>query len=115
MFNNHRHALYSLIWIFSVIELALTAYRIHLTRKSGYTEHIIAELLSTSIFTLLWIPFASLLINRSSSNSGNNSTIHHHGETIGNAIIWTMWLIGAAIATVVSMFFTLFLFNDFCS
>ena len=103
MFGNHRHALYSLIWIFSVIELGLTAYRIHKTRQAGYHEPIVAELLSVSIFTLLWIPIASLLIRRATSatgNAGQTSTMHHHGETIGNAIIWLMWLVGAAIATV---------------
>ncbi|KLO17786.1 hypothetical protein SCHPADRAFT_900338 [Schizopora paradoxa] len=47
-------------WLFSLILLGLTGYRIHHTKglPNGFDfyDPVIAELLVTAIFTLLWVP-----------------------------------------------------------
>lgn len=102
----HRWAIYSLLWCAAVVELALTAFRIHHTRSLfGTHDAIVAELLVTSILTILWVP-VTLLFHRSAGGVGGTGTgagtalSPRHGETGGNLILWIMWLVGAAIATV---------------
>ncbi|KAK7045196.1 hypothetical protein R3P38DRAFT_2882989 [Favolaschia claudopus] len=119
MFHNysyvpHRRALYLLIWALSVAELGLTATRIHFTRKNFSThESIVAELLVTSILTILWVPL-TLIFHRSAPGldtrntaPGTANTPHSrfpgrfgglHHESSGNIVLWIMWLVGAAIA-----------------
>lgn len=111
----HRWAIYSLLWAASVIELALTAFRIrHTNSVNGTFDPIVVELLVTSILTILWVP-VTLLFHRSmdggavGTGAGRVSS-PRHGETGGNLILWIMWLVGAAIVTV-SPFFVNYDFN----
>jgi len=101
----HRWAIYSLLWIVSVAELVVTAFRIHHTRAlTGTHEAIVAELLVTAILTIIWVPL-TLLFHRSAnaadtSGRGTGSSLSpRHGETGGNLLLWIMWLVGAAFAT----------------
>ncbi|KAJ7244397.1 hypothetical protein B0H12DRAFT_1022493 [Mycena haematopus] len=116
MFNRysyvpHRRLFYGLIWALAVAELGLTAAHIQFTRSHfGTHEAIVAELLVTSILTILWVPVTLLFHRRApavnnnvnargSSRVGGNSRfggLHH--ETSGNLVLWIMWLVGAAIA-----------------
>lgn len=96
----HRWALYSLLWAASVVELALTAFRIrHTNSLFGTHDPIVAELLVTSILTILWVP-VTLLFHRSAGAGTGTALSPRHGETGGNLVLWIMWLVGAAIATV---------------
>jgi hypothetical protein len=138
-YTGRRLLLYSLLWIVSVVELSLTAYRIHHTKKAfrvgfygtnsfpslGFrplsgpcsathrshfifflTDPIVVELLVTSILTILWIPatIAMLVGSRAAvGGTGSASSARHPffpHELGGNFILWVMWLVGAAIATV---------------
>lgn len=107
----HRWAIYSLLWCAAVVELALTAFRIHHTRSLfGFHEAIVAELLVVSILTILWIP-VTLLFHRSAGGSGTgagSALSPRHGETGGNLILWIMWLVGAAIVTVCHLSYSSF-------
>lgn len=100
----HRWALYSLLWLAAVAELALTAIRLRHTHSFFHThEAIVAELLVASILTILWVPM-TLLFHRSAGsgadNGGGTALSPRHGETGGNLVLWILWLVGAAIVTV---------------
>ncbi|KAJ7642186.1 hypothetical protein FB45DRAFT_739239 [Roridomyces roridus] len=88
----HRRYIYALAWCVAAIELGLTADRIHETR---FHYPIIAELLTTSILTIIWVPLAIVFHRRSSSSRFGGL----HFESIGTFVLWTMWLVGGAIAT----------------
>ncbi|THH05654.1 hypothetical protein EW145_g4638 [Phellinidium pouzarii] len=97
----------SLKWLTALAELGVTAFRIHHTNSvAGFYDAIIAELLVTSLLTLLWVPF-TLLFHRSAgtvgsgagSSSGRSRVSPLHAETGGNSILWLMWLVGGSIAT----------------
>ncbi|KAJ7600690.1 hypothetical protein C8J56DRAFT_14892 [Mycena floridula] len=97
-----RFFLYSLLWLVSVALLGVTAFRIHFTRQHffpspGY-ERIVAELLVTSILTILWTPFAFFMLFRDRFTDTFGSPRVHH-EHIGLSILWLMWLVGAVITT----------------
>jgi len=103
-FSSHtlaRLTIYSIIWVFSVILLGLTAYRVHVTEsrrfRAGY-EPIIVELLVTSILTMLWTPFALfMLFHDRFEDTFRSPRIHH--EYVGLSILWLMWLVGAVTTT----------------
>ncbi|KAL5525441.1 hypothetical protein ACEPAF_9311 [Sanghuangporus sanghuang] len=101
----HRRLLYALLWMIAVVELGLTAFRIHHTRSLfGFYDRVIAELLVVSILTILWAPLTLLLHRSALGSAGATGTQRRgfgflHGETSGNLILWIMWLVGAAIAT----------------
>lgn len=97
-----RWALYGLLWVFSVIELGLTGYRIHHTRSTtGHYDAIVAELLVASIFTILWVPVTLVLHRSATKSAGVGSSLNPlHGETGGNLFIWLFWFIGAIVVTV---------------
>ncbi|KAJ7641930.1 hypothetical protein FB45DRAFT_1054311 [Roridomyces roridus] len=97
----HRRLLYSLIWVIAVIELGLTASRIHYTRSNFNThDPIVAELLITSFLTLLWVPLTFFFHRRvpgADTSRDRFGGLHH--ESLGTLLLWLMWLVGAAIAT----------------
>ncbi|KAL5520179.1 hypothetical protein ACEPAG_9392 [Sanghuangporus baumii] len=95
----HRGALYGLLWTMAVIELGLTAYRIHYTNNTFDTyDPIIVELLVTSILTITWIPVI-LLTLRGILGPSRKRLGFLHRESSRNLILWIMWLVGGAIAT----------------
>ncbi|KAF7377961.1 hypothetical protein MSAN_00220000 [Mycena sanguinolenta] len=101
----HRRLFYGLIWALAVVELGLTATHIQFTRSHfGTHEAIVAELLVTSILTLLWVPVTLIFHRRAPDLDGNLNTRGHgrfgglHHESSGNIVLWIMWLVGAAIA-----------------
>ncbi|KAF8218048.1 hypothetical protein K438DRAFT_1747286 [Mycena galopus ATCC 62051] len=110
MFNRysyvpHRRIFYTLIWALAAAALGLTAARIHFTRSNFRThEAIVAEILVTSILTLLWVPVTLIFHRRAPDDlnargglgGGRFGGLHH--ESSGNIVLWLMWLVGAAIA-----------------
>jgi len=112
-----RPFLYAFLWIVSVVLLGLTAYRIHSTKRVGFYDPIIAELLVVSILTILWTPFAIFTLVRGSYGAHHAGTTNaaaagtttttttntrrpgYLPETIGLAILWVMWLVGAVVTT----------------
>ncbi|KAJ6480125.1 hypothetical protein C8R45DRAFT_348334 [Mycena sanguinolenta] len=101
----HRRFFYGLIWALAVVELGLTAAHIHFTRSRFRThEAIVAELLATSILTLLWVPVTLVFhrrapdLNHNLNTRGNGRFGGLHHESSGNIVLWIMWLVGAAIA-----------------
>ncbi|KAF8906660.1 hypothetical protein CPB85DRAFT_1312995 [Mucidula mucida] len=108
-FSPGRLATYILLWIVSVILLALTAYRIHFTQtitgRSHFYESIVVELLVSSILCILWVPIIAFLIasepdqHRDGTKKGRLSRILRI-EAIVLFILWVMWLVGAAYTTV---------------
>ncbi|KAL5479113.1 hypothetical protein ACEPAI_2401 [Sanghuangporus weigelae] len=95
----HRRALYALLWMIAVVELGLTAYRIHHTRSLfGFYDPIIVELLVTSILTITLIPVI-LLTLRGILRPSRKRLGFLHSESVRNLILWIMWLVGGAIAT----------------
>lgn len=94
-----RLAIYALLWVVSVILLGLTAYRVNVTETQFESyELIIVELLVTCILTILWAPFAFLMLTKDRFNDTFGSPRVHH-EMIGVAILWLFWLVGAADTT----------------
>ena len=87
-----------------MILLGLTGYRIHHTISvASFHDPIVAELLSASVITLVWIPAALFFLSRSASASNDIATDGLAGlvpEFAGWAALWILWLVGAAIATV---------------
>ncbi|KAI5118796.1 hypothetical protein M0805_005024 [Coniferiporia weirii] len=114
-----RAFFYALLWLTALSELGDTGYRLHHTNTSaGFYDPIVVELLVTSVLTLIWIPCTFLThssagtIGRGAGRSGRGARAGagngagtgsphgpRHAETAGNLILWTMWLVGAAIAT----------------
>ncbi|KAJ8085591.1 hypothetical protein PM082_004409 [Marasmius tenuissimus] len=107
-FNNTalRVALYFALSLFSIVLLGLTAARIHYTRNLpegdplnggiNFYDPIVAELLASSILTMLWSWFVIFTIHKRRER-GFITTFR--GELIGSFILWVMLLVGAAIAT----------------
>jgi len=99
MYAVARPFLLALLWLVALIELALTAARIHHTEHlAGFHEPIVAALLATSLITMLWVPYALLTNlgrNRFANKSARSGLLHE-----GSGIIpWIMWLVCTAIFT----------------
>jgi len=103
-----RIALYFALAVFSIVLLGLTAARIHYTTHlplgdplnngSDFYDPIVAELLATSILTILWSFF---IIHSIHKRHENRFVSTFRGELIGLFILWVMSLVGAAIATTI--------------
>lgn len=76
-------------------------------------DPIVAELLVTAALTIFWIPVAAAVNARKSKDivPGTSYTLLNV-EGVGNFILWVMWLVGAAIATVSG--FDLYLISHIC-
>jgi len=106
-----RAPVYILLWITSLIVLALTGYRVHHTKifhpfhgGHGFYDKIIVELLVTSALTLLWVPIGFHFLSRHRGTVANDAATSSRrptlsGETSFLTVLWVMWLVGAAIAT----------------
>ncbi|GJE96156.1 hypothetical protein PsYK624_123490 [Phanerochaete sordida] len=104
--NGIRVFLYIALWLFAVVTLGLSAARIHYTLHipagdplnggQNFYDPIVAELIATSVITILWVPWVVSTITRT-YDYGIVSTFL--SETIGLFILFVMWLVGAAIAT----------------
>ncbi|KIY65137.1 hypothetical protein CYLTODRAFT_492565 [Cylindrobasidium torrendii FP15055 ss-10] len=105
-YNTPRLLTYALLWLFAVILLGLTAWRIHYTFR---TENIIAEILATSVLTIVWVPIAVMFLLSGRSTRANNpdtvtvrsSRLHPRlpHEAAGWFVLWLMYLVGAAYMT----------------
>ncbi|ETW79581.1 hypothetical protein HETIRDRAFT_435012 [Heterobasidion irregulare TC 32-1] len=101
-----RIFLYCALWVFSVVLLGLTAARIHYTTHlaprdplnhgRSFYDPIVAELLVTTILTILWAPHIALSIAKGRQEGILNTFA---GELLGNAILFLLWIVGAAIST----------------
>ncbi|KAJ8073877.1 hypothetical protein PM082_012155 [Marasmius tenuissimus] len=101
-----RVVLYFFVSLFSIVLLGLSAARIHYTThlENGdplnnglnFYDPIVAELLATSILTMLWSWFVIFAIQRRRENRFIST---FRGELIGSFILWIMLLVGAAVAT----------------
>jgi hypothetical protein len=113
-------------WVFSVVLLGLTSARIHYTENLSpddplnggvhFYDPIIAELLVTSILVILWSMFASVFCLQVFLNvARTNPILSVHAiymrcdrlvihtfavEAIALSMLFVMWLVGTAIATV---------------
>ncbi|KAH7926997.1 hypothetical protein BV22DRAFT_1103934 [Leucogyrophana mollusca] len=106
MIHTVRIILYCFLFVFSFILLALCAARLHYTTHLSpfdplnggvrFYDHIVVELLVTSILTLFWSPFIARTIHGRHEHRFVNTFI---AELIGLAILFLLWLVGAAIAT----------------
>ncbi|VDB94172.1 unnamed protein product [Peniophora sp. CBMAI 1063] len=105
-FSGLRIFLYGTLWVFAVVELALTAVRLHytLTFAPGdplnggrhFYDPVNVELLVTSCLAILWAPHAIHAISRRRDRGFVTSFTF---ENIALFILWVMMLVGAAYAT----------------
>ncbi|EPQ55516.1 hypothetical protein GLOTRDRAFT_138422 [Gloeophyllum trabeum ATCC 11539] len=101
-----RVLLYSWLWLVSAVLLGLTAWRLYYTTHIplgdplhdgvDFYDPIVAELLATSILTLLW---SAYIIHVISGVYERRLISRFRGELIGLLILFVLWLVGAAIAT----------------
>ncbi|KAL5512159.1 hypothetical protein ACEPAG_3444 [Sanghuangporus baumii] len=101
-----RAILYVILWIFSVVLLGLTAARIHYTTHleppdplndgQSFYDPIVAELLVCSILAIIWSPLVIHMIHGRREYKFLSLVWH---ELLGLAILWLLWLVGAAVAT----------------
>ncbi|KAI0665547.1 hypothetical protein C8Q78DRAFT_986234 [Trametes maxima] len=104
--NGARVGLYVIIWLFSAVLLGLTATRLHYTiflppgdplnNGRSFYDPIVAELLVTSVLTLFWSSYIIHVIHRS-YDYGRFSSFAF--ELIGLLILFTLFLVGAAISS----------------
>ncbi|KAL7278403.1 hypothetical protein ACG7TL_007398 [Trametes sanguinea] len=104
--NGARVGLYVVLWLFSAVLLGLTATRLHYTlhlppgdplnNGNSFYDPIVAELLVTSVLGLLWASFIIHIIHRSYDYGRITSFA---GELIGLMALFTLYLVGAAIAS----------------
>lgn len=103
MYATVRTALYSFLWVISLIELGLSGYRVHHTHKvAGFYDPVVAELIFISVLTMLWIPFALFLQVRKShalQRGASRGFAPLHGEMVGLWLVWIFWLVGDAVVT----------------
>ncbi|EGO03103.1 hypothetical protein SERLA73DRAFT_176622 [Serpula lacrymans var. lacrymans S7.3] len=101
-----RVFLYCLLFVFSVILLALCATRLHYTTHLdpddplnygvNFYDPIVAELTATTVITLFWSTFIARTIYGRYEHRFLNTFME---EIIGLFILFLLWLVGAAIAT----------------
>ncbi|TRM69363.1 hypothetical protein BD626DRAFT_473800 [Schizophyllum amplum] len=94
-----RKGLYTLLLLLSLTLFGLTVTRIVLTESiypRGYYDRVIAELLATTILTVPWTLYALNSLRRRVDRGFGRSFSH---ELITLAILWILWLVGAAVAT----------------
>ncbi|KAI0798219.1 hypothetical protein C8Q75DRAFT_802105 [Abortiporus biennis] len=104
--NTIRIFLYVTLWIVSVILLGLAAYRIHYTTHlprgdplnggRSFYDPIIAEVIFTTIVTILWVPFmVHILIERRDYGIATSFA----GEVLSLCILFLFWIVGAGVST----------------
>ncbi|KAF5371887.1 hypothetical protein D9757_010579 [Collybiopsis confluens] len=93
-----RIALYVALLIFSIILLSLTATRLHRTLGAapGFYERTVVELLVVASLAILWSAYIIHVIHALRVSGPVTSFT---GEFIGLSVLWTMFLVGSAIAT----------------
>jgi len=101
-----RIALYISLIVFSLVLFGLSAARLYYTTHlpfgdplnggADFYDPIVAELLFTTIMTVLWSMF---IIHSIHKRAESRLVSTFRGELIGLAILWIFWLVGAAIAT----------------
>ncbi|KAI0317879.1 hypothetical protein OF83DRAFT_90662 [Amylostereum chailletii] len=101
-----RIFLYGTLWVFSVILLGLAGSRIHYTTHLSpfdplnggrqFYDPIVAELIVTACFTILWAPFTIFAIVREAERG---IIYTFASELIGLFVLWLMYLVGAAISS----------------
>ncbi|KAG2143712.1 hypothetical protein DEU56DRAFT_247127 [Suillus clintonianus] len=101
-----RIFLYCLLSIFSVVLMALCAarlqYTLHLSLDDPlnggiqFYDHIVVELLVTSIITIFWSTFIAWTIHGRHEHRHMNTFT---AELVGLSILFLLWLAGAAVAT----------------
>ncbi|KAG1809090.1 uncharacterized protein BJ212DRAFT_1448841 [Suillus subaureus] len=93
-------------FLFSVVLMALCAVRLHYTLHLSphdplnggvrFYDHIVVELLITSIITIFWSTFIARTIHGRHEHRRMNTFT---AELVGLFILFLLWLIGAAVAT----------------
>ncbi|KIK91732.1 hypothetical protein PAXRUDRAFT_13625 [Paxillus rubicundulus Ve08.2h10] len=106
MIHTARFLLYCLLFLFSIVVMALCAVRIHYTTHLSrfdplnygvqFYDTVVVELLVTSILTLFWAPFIARTIHSRLEHRYINSFA---AELIGLFIFFFLWVVGAGIAT----------------
>jgi hypothetical protein len=101
-----RILLYAALWVFAVCQLGMTAARLHYTRHiprgdplnggHDFYDPIIAELLATSILSMLWAPLLMVRIHKRHENTCLST---FGAELIGLFVLFMFWITGAGIAT----------------
>ncbi|KAJ3482350.1 hypothetical protein NLI96_g7036 [Meripilus lineatus] len=105
--NRVRVVFYVALLLFAIILLGLTAQRLNYTThlpvgdplNGGRSFHdpIIAELLVTSILTILWAPFAIYILSGTSDYGLYTSFL---GEATALFFLFMFYVVGAGIASV---------------
>ncbi|KAF9007217.1 hypothetical protein BDQ17DRAFT_1238185 [Cyathus striatus] len=101
-----RIALYATLFIFSLVLFGLSGARLHYTTHlppgdplnngTNFYDPIVAELLVTTLFAMVWSIF---LIHTIHKRVENRWVYTFRAEIVGLCILWLMWLVGAAVAT----------------
>ncbi|KIY47713.1 hypothetical protein FISHEDRAFT_44814 [Fistulina hepatica ATCC 64428] len=102
-----RVVLYCVLVVFSIILLGLCAARLHYTLNLSpydpldngrpFYDPVVAELLFSSIMTILWGVYMAVAINRRIARFPVRTLFH---ELIGLSILWLFWIVGAGVASV---------------
>ncbi|EIW75022.1 hypothetical protein CONPUDRAFT_132619 [Coniophora puteana RWD-64-598 SS2] len=109
MIHIFRSFLYIVLFIFSIVLMSLCAVRIHYTEHLSpfdplndgvrFYDPIVALLLATSLLTILWSAFVGHTIHGRHERRIIGTFLH---EFLGLGVLFILWLVGAAIATVTS-------------
>jgi hypothetical protein len=101
-----RLTCYWALWIFSAVTIGLTAARLHYTlhlpphdplnHGVNFFDGIIVEVLVTACLTMIFTPVLLARIHRR-HEYGFLSTFG--GELVGLLLLFTLWIVGAAVAT----------------
>ncbi|KAG6331586.1 hypothetical protein ID866_7501 [Astraeus odoratus] len=102
MIHGLRVFLYILLFIFSAVVMSLCAVRLHYTLHLSpddplnggvrFYDHIVVELLVTSILTMI----CTRTIHKRLEHRHVN---YFRGELIGLFVLFILWIVGAAVAT----------------
>lgn len=105
-FSVIRMGMYSLLALFSILVLGLSAARLQYTThlpigdplNNGRSFHdpVVAEILFTTLLTIIWCIFIIYSIHKRYENPYLSTFL---GEIIGLSVLWIFWIVGAAIAS----------------
>jgi len=101
-----RIFLYCVLFVFSVVLLGLSAARLHYTTHLepfdplnegvSFYDPIVAELVATTIFTMLWSPY---VIHAIYARREQGFLTTFAGEILGLSVLFLFWIVGAGIST----------------
>ncbi|KAA1466973.1 hypothetical protein DENSPDRAFT_812369 [Dentipellis sp. KUC8613] len=101
-----RITLYAILWIFSAVLLGLSAARLHYTlhlspfdplnQGTSFYDPIVAELVVTTLLTMIWAPF---IVHNIVTKREYGHLYTFTSELVGLFVLFIFWLVGAAIAT----------------